>query len=177
MVRPGGLVEGQPGLLVSQRGRQLLREVLAGPLRFTPDARTYRFEGEAAMGRVLAGITGRFDRKAIEAKVRGHLTGWHVGLSDRSELLCGDDGVFEQAMAGHAPEFNAYVRAFNAFFNIRPEPTVAIRSELACLQATWSLPRPWPWPIWSASSSVATMLQHLCRISDVKAANSAHGQR
>jgi len=27
-------------------GRQLLREVLSGPLRFTPDGRTYRFEGE-----------------------------------------------------------------------------------------------------------------------------------
>jgi site-specific DNA recombinase len=38
------------------KGRQLLREVLAGPLRFTPDARTYRFEGEAAIGHLLAGI-------------------------------------------------------------------------------------------------------------------------
>jgi hypothetical protein len=28
-------------------GRQLLREVLTGPLRFTPEGRTYRFEGEA----------------------------------------------------------------------------------------------------------------------------------
>jgi hypothetical protein len=38
-------------------GRQLLREVLAGPLRFTPDLRAYHFEGEAAVGRLLAGIT------------------------------------------------------------------------------------------------------------------------
>ena len=39
-------------------GRQLLREVLAGPLRFTPDGQSYRFEGEAAIGRVLSGIVG-----------------------------------------------------------------------------------------------------------------------
>jgi hypothetical protein len=39
-------------------GRQLLREVLSGPLRFTPDGRTYRFEGEAAIGRMLAGVAG-----------------------------------------------------------------------------------------------------------------------
>jgi site-specific DNA recombinase len=38
--------------------RQLLREVLAGPLRFTPDARTYRFEGDAAIGRLLTGMVG-----------------------------------------------------------------------------------------------------------------------
>src|SRR5215831_16878200 len=37
-----------------QDGRQLLREVLAGPLRFTPDARTYRFEGQARLGALLA---------------------------------------------------------------------------------------------------------------------------
>ena len=42
----------------TQDGRQLLREVLAGPLRFTPEGRTYRFEGEAAVGRLLAGIAG-----------------------------------------------------------------------------------------------------------------------
>ena len=30
-----------------QDGRQLLREGLIGPLRFTPVERTYRFEGEA----------------------------------------------------------------------------------------------------------------------------------
>jgi site-specific DNA recombinase len=39
-------------------GRQLLREVLAGPLRFTPEGRTYRFEGELAVGRLLAGRAG-----------------------------------------------------------------------------------------------------------------------
>ena len=41
-----------------QDGRQLLREVLAGPLRFTPEGRTYRFEGEAALGQIVAGIAG-----------------------------------------------------------------------------------------------------------------------
>ena len=39
-------------------GRQLLREVLAGPIRFTPAGREYRFEGQAAVGRLLAGVTG-----------------------------------------------------------------------------------------------------------------------
>ena len=38
-------------------GRQLLRE-LVGPLRFTPEGKTYRFEGEAAIERLLAGIAG-----------------------------------------------------------------------------------------------------------------------
>ena len=42
----------------TREGRQLLREVLAGPLRFAPDERTYRFEGEAAIGRMLAGMAG-----------------------------------------------------------------------------------------------------------------------
>ena len=36
-------------------GRQLLRQVLVGPLRFTPEGKRYRFEGEAAIGRLLAG--------------------------------------------------------------------------------------------------------------------------
>jgi site-specific DNA recombinase len=35
--------------------RQLLREVLTGPLRLTPVGRTYRFEGEASIGGLLAG--------------------------------------------------------------------------------------------------------------------------
>jgi hypothetical protein len=39
-------------------GRQLLREVLSCPLRFPPEGRTYRFEGQAAMGRLLAGTAG-----------------------------------------------------------------------------------------------------------------------
>jgi hypothetical protein len=39
-------------------GRQLLREVLVGPLRFTPEGRSYRFEGEAAIGRLLVGTVG-----------------------------------------------------------------------------------------------------------------------
>jgi site-specific DNA recombinase len=41
-----------------QDGRQLLREVLAGPLRFTPEGRTYRFEGDASIGRLLVGVAG-----------------------------------------------------------------------------------------------------------------------
>ncbi len=39
-------------------GRQLLRETLTGPLRFTPEGRTYRFEGEASVGRLIAGVAG-----------------------------------------------------------------------------------------------------------------------
>jgi hypothetical protein len=39
----------------TKHGRQLLREMLAGPIMFTPDATTYRFEGEATMGPLLSG--------------------------------------------------------------------------------------------------------------------------
>jgi hypothetical protein len=39
-------------------GRQLWREVLGGSITFTPQGRTYRFSGEAAIGPVLAGTTG-----------------------------------------------------------------------------------------------------------------------
>ena len=31
-------------------GGELLREMLAGPIRFTPVGRVYRFEGEASVG-------------------------------------------------------------------------------------------------------------------------------
>jgi site-specific DNA recombinase len=41
-----------------QDGRQLLREALAGPLRFAPEGRTYRFEGDIALGGMLAQIAG-----------------------------------------------------------------------------------------------------------------------
>jgi hypothetical protein len=36
-------------------GRQLLREVLEAPLRFTPDGRTYRFTAPVATGKLIAG--------------------------------------------------------------------------------------------------------------------------
>ena len=54
-------VHGWRTLLATQQvqdGRQLLREVLAGPLRFTPDARTYRFEDEARVGAIVAQMAG-----------------------------------------------------------------------------------------------------------------------
>ena len=38
-------------------GRELLRQVLVGPIRFTPDGKIYRFEGYAALGKLLAGAT------------------------------------------------------------------------------------------------------------------------
>lgn len=43
-------------------GRQLLREALAGPLRFAPEGRSYRFEGEIAVGRMLVGVAGFSDQ-------------------------------------------------------------------------------------------------------------------
>jgi hypothetical protein len=39
-------------------GRQLLREMLVGPITFTPNGRAYRFEGEASFGRLLSGEAG-----------------------------------------------------------------------------------------------------------------------
>ncbi len=39
-------------------GRELLRQVLARPLRFTPEGTRYGFEGEAAVGRLLVGSVG-----------------------------------------------------------------------------------------------------------------------
>jgi hypothetical protein len=39
-----------------QDGRELLRRTLAGPMKFTPVAKGYRFEGEAVIGRLLEGV-------------------------------------------------------------------------------------------------------------------------
>ena len=39
----------------TQDGRELLREILEGPIRFTPDGKMYRFHGKAALGKLLAG--------------------------------------------------------------------------------------------------------------------------
>ena len=43
-----------------EEGRQVFREVLAGPIRFTPDrtAVAYRFRGDVALGRLFSGIAG-----------------------------------------------------------------------------------------------------------------------
>jgi hypothetical protein len=48
-------LEDWRGLLARnvQDARQLLREVLEGPLKFTPETGAYRFEGQAAIGRLL----------------------------------------------------------------------------------------------------------------------------
>lgn len=58
-------IEAWRALLISHvaDGRQLLRGVLAGPLRFTPHGKTYRFEGEAAIGAI------------------GSIVAWMAGLS------------------------------------------------------------------------------------------------
>jgi hypothetical protein len=47
------------GLLTKhvEDGRQFFREALTGPVRFAPEGRTYRFEGELALGRLL-GVAG-----------------------------------------------------------------------------------------------------------------------
>jgi DNA invertase Pin-like site-specific DNA recombinase len=42
-----------------QDGRTLLRHVLTGPFRFMPEDGRYRFEGEAALGRLLEGSAGQ----------------------------------------------------------------------------------------------------------------------
>jgi len=42
----------------SVRSRQVLREILAGPMTLTPDGRSYRFEGEDVVGRLLLGKVG-----------------------------------------------------------------------------------------------------------------------
>jgi hypothetical protein len=36
----------------------LIAEALTGPLRFTPVERTFRFEGKASLGAMLAGTVG-----------------------------------------------------------------------------------------------------------------------
>jgi hypothetical protein len=46
------------GLLASEAvvdGREFLRKVLAEPIRFTPDGRSYRFRGRTRMGELIAG--------------------------------------------------------------------------------------------------------------------------
>ena len=51
-------LEDWRGLLTGnvKDGRELLRRVLVGPLRFTPEKPGYRFEGIAAVGRMLDGV-------------------------------------------------------------------------------------------------------------------------
>jgi hypothetical protein len=51
-----------------QDGRRLLREMLSGPIRFTPEGQTYRFEGEATFGGL---ITGMADVATFGVAVRG----------------------------------------------------------------------------------------------------------
>jgi hypothetical protein len=55
-----GFIEGWRALLTEEvaDGRQLLWKILSGPLRFTLDGRSYKFEGDAAIGRLLAGMVG-----------------------------------------------------------------------------------------------------------------------
>jgi site-specific DNA recombinase len=41
-----------------EEGRALFREMLVGPIKFTPEGDHYRFEGVAAMDRLFAGVAG-----------------------------------------------------------------------------------------------------------------------
>lgn len=45
----------RPAKRVGRRRRQLLREVLAAPLKFTRDGRTYRFSAPVVTGQLIAG--------------------------------------------------------------------------------------------------------------------------
>ena len=51
-------LDNSRGLLTKHTadGRELLRRLLVGPIRFTPDGRRYQFEGKAAIGRLLTGL-------------------------------------------------------------------------------------------------------------------------
>ena len=75
--RVRGHIDRWRNLLMSHvaDGRQLLREVLVAPLRFTPEGRTYRFEGEAAIGQLIAGSidlpTNVVAVRGIEPRFRG----------------------------------------------------------------------------------------------------------
>ena len=56
-----GYLDGWRALLSKkqvQDGRQLLREMLAGPLTFTPQGRTYRFQGDVTLTGMFAGMAG-----------------------------------------------------------------------------------------------------------------------
>jgi hypothetical protein len=59
-------------------GRELLRQVLAGPIRFTPDEKNrYRFEGEAQMGRLVAGtIVGATNLACLTPARWNRIAGW-----------------------------------------------------------------------------------------------------
>jgi hypothetical protein len=49
-------------------GRQLLNEILEGPLRFTPEGQSYRFVGPVATGRLIAGMVGLLKPRAQAAE-------------------------------------------------------------------------------------------------------------
>ena len=54
-------LDGWQALLATTRvadGRQFLREALEGPLLFTPDGRTLRFEGSVRYEQLIAGAIG-----------------------------------------------------------------------------------------------------------------------
>jgi hypothetical protein len=77
-------VKGWHALLTKrvEDGRQLLREVLAGPLRFTPDGKTYRFEGEAVIGQLVAGMVGL---PTVLASPTGRLASGCLGPFQKSQ--------------------------------------------------------------------------------------------
>jgi hypothetical protein len=71
--------------------RKTLREIFVAPLTLTPDGRAYRFEGGAAIGRLLLGRVGLATfvaRPAAERAVRGvaRLIGRHPLLDQAGGL-------------------------------------------------------------------------------------------
>jgi hypothetical protein len=55
----------------AQDGRQLLRQVLVAPMRFTPEGRTYHFEGEAALGRLVGAIADATNLVPVRGYAKG----------------------------------------------------------------------------------------------------------
>jgi hypothetical protein len=70
----------------TQHGRELLRRILNGPIRFIPDGKIYRFHGKAALDRLLSGavsnlygvpdgIAPNSTSRTIDAKIQSQSLG------------------------------------------------------------------------------------------------------
>ena len=81
--RVNAYVNGWRALLTKrvEDGRQLLREVLAGPLRFTPTKRSYQFEGK----RRSAGLRrGSWGYQLFLASPTGTANSWNMPFVGRA---------------------------------------------------------------------------------------------
>jgi hypothetical protein len=72
-----------------QSGREVLKTLLIGPLRFRPivepQRRAYAFEGAVALDRVLTGLI-ELPTLTVVASPGGHAAGWSVQLYGISDL-------------------------------------------------------------------------------------------